>query len=83
MFMFFSRFINVSVVAGSSRHSWLHRVWFWKIKVSKIKDGTVEIKQFLDAIMDEIIIFLRKYLSQPKLEPLVVRLCLDVFFGLL
>ena len=42
----FSRFINVFVVAGSlSRHSWLHLVWLQKTKVSKIKIGTVEIKQ--------------------------------------
>ena len=36
--VFFQNFINVFVVGGSSRHSWLHLVWFQKINVSKIKN---------------------------------------------
>ena len=38
VFMFFPKFINVFVVPGSRRRSWLHLVWFQKIKASKIKN---------------------------------------------
>ena len=63
MFIFL-KIINVFVVAGSSRHSWLHQVWFQKIKVSKIKIGTVEMKHVFDEVMNEI-----KFLPKCRLQP--------------
>ena len=68
-----SKFINVFVVAGSGRHSWLRLAWFQKISIKEDKKlALLNSSNFLDVNMNEIIC-LRKCLLQPKFEPFVVR----------